>query len=68
MPIAILMVLWGAFMLMTAAGSPDKVKKAKEVLLYAVIGIAIAIMAQGIIFVIRSFLLDFGGGGDGKRM
>ncbi|MFA6354691.1 MAG: hypothetical protein WCX12_03360 [Candidatus Paceibacterota bacterium] len=45
---AILFIFWAAFLYLTAAGDPEKVKKASHTLLYAVIAIVIGLMAYGI--------------------
>lgn len=46
-PLAILVSLWATIILMTAAGNPQQIKKAQEALKWAVIGVAIVIIAQG---------------------
>lgn len=46
-PLAILVSLWAAILLMTAAGNPQQIKKAQDALKWAVIGVAIVIVAQG---------------------
>ncbi len=47
-PIAIIVVLVGAFQFLTSAGAPDKIAKAKQTLFYGVIGIAVVIFAAAI--------------------
>lgn len=44
--LTIVFVIYAAFMYMTAAGDPEKVKKANATILYAAIGLAIAILAK----------------------
>lgn len=39
--IAVLVIVWGGFILLTAAGNADRVKKAKGAITYALIGILI---------------------------
>ncbi|MDP3991666.1 MAG: hypothetical protein Q8P66_02070 [Candidatus Colwellbacteria bacterium] len=41
------MVLWGGFQILTAAGSPERIDKGKKTLLYAVIGTVVIIIAGG---------------------
>jgi hypothetical protein len=48
--------LYAAYLYLTAAGNDERVKKAKQQLLYAVIAIIIAIMAAGLPALINSFL------------
>lgn len=47
--IAIAMILWGAFNILTAAGDEEKVKKGKTVLLQAVAGLIVVFLANSII-------------------
>lgn len=44
-PIAVLMIVAGAILLAVAGGSPDKVKKGKDIITSAVIGVVIALLA-----------------------
>lgn len=43
-PIATLMIVYGAFQILTAAGNPDKFSSGKKTILYAVIGLAIILL------------------------
>ncbi len=43
--IALLMFIWGGFQWLSSAGEPDRVKKGKETLKWAVIGLAVILMA-----------------------
>lgn len=55
MVIALIMLLFSAILYLTAGGSEDRVGKAKSYLLYAIIGIVIAVLA----FSVRPFLVNF---------
>jgi hypothetical protein len=56
------MLIYGGFMYMTSAGNEEQIKKAKNVLTYAIIGIVIIAMA----FLITQFIIGaLGGGGEG---
>ncbi len=46
--VAAIMILVAAFQYLTAGGNEEKVKKAKNSLIYAVIAIAIALVAMGV--------------------
>ena len=46
--IAVVLVLYGGFMWMTAAGNEERVTKAKQILTAALIGLVIIIMAWGL--------------------
>ena len=54
--LSVLVIVAAAFMYLTAAGNPEGTKKAKNFLLYAVIGIVIAILARIIPNIIIQFL------------
>lgn len=47
--IAVIMLIYGGFQYLTSAGSSDKVKNAKNTILYAIIGLVIAIFAYAIV-------------------
>src|SRR3989344_2778327 len=59
-PVAILMILYSGFMFLTAAGSPERIRAGKNALVYAVVGIIVAIAAQGMVLVISNFVLKSG--------
>lgn len=52
--LAPLMIIIGAFYLITAGGDPGRVKTAKMIFLYTGIGILIVLFARGLIAIIRS--------------
>lgn len=47
--IAVVVIIIAGVMFMTAAGDPSKAKKAKDTILYAVVGLVIAILAYAIV-------------------
>jgi hypothetical protein len=49
-------VFYAAYLYLTAAGSEERLGKAKKQLLYAVIAMAIGLMAAGLPFLINAFL------------
>jgi len=55
-PIVAIMVIVGGFMIMTAGGNSEKVKKGKDVVLYAVIGFAVILFAQAVVFILKDLL------------
>lgn len=55
-PIVGLMVIYGAFQILTASDNEDKFKSGKKTILYAVIGYAIIFIASGISLIIRDVL------------
>ena len=46
--IAVLIILWGGFIWMTAAGEPDKVDKAKKMIYSGIIGLVVIFAAYAI--------------------
>jgi Type IV secretion system pilin len=56
MPLSIIMILVGAFQLMTSSGDPEKVSQGRKTILYAAIGFAIALIAGGITSLIKSLI------------
>lgn len=55
-PLAVIMVLVGAFQMMTSAGEPEKISQAKKTMTYAAIGFGIALVAGGITQLIKNVL------------
>lgn len=47
--VAVIMILWGGFTWLTAAGNEEKVEKAREVISAAVIGLVIILLAWAIV-------------------
>ncbi len=58
MTVSLIMLLWAAILYMTAGGAEDKVSRAKNYLIYAVVGIAVAILAYSV----APFLITILGG------
>lgn len=47
--VAVFYVLWAAYTFITAAGDSEKIKSARDRIMYAGIGIIVALLARGII-------------------
>ena len=54
--ISVIFLVWGAFEFVTGEGNPERVSSAKKRLLYAIIGISIALLANGVDDVLRSII------------
>lgn len=54
----IIAVVWAGLLFVTAAGNTDKIEQARHIILYAVIGLVVALLAYGL----RAFLLKQIGG------
>jgi len=53
--LAVIFIIYAAFLYLTSGGVEEKTKQAKDYIIYAVIAIAVAILAKGIIALIGSF-------------
>ncbi|MFA6136187.1 MAG: pilin [Candidatus Paceibacterota bacterium] len=60
--VAVLFILIAAFYFITSSGDDTKVKKAKSMLLYAVIGIVVALLSWGIVKFVEGSLNKGTGG------
>jgi len=60
--LAIIMALVAAYRYATAAGEPEKVGNASKTLLWAAVAVAVAIIAQGIPYIVGSFFTSGGAG------
>ena len=47
--VAVFVIIYAGFLLMTSAGDPGKVKKGKDTILWGVIGLIVSILAYAII-------------------
>jgi phosphotransferase system glucose/maltose/N-acetylglucosamine-specific IIC component len=54
--IAVIMILYGAFLYITAAGNDESIAKAKSVIIYGLIGVLIAILSFAIVSFVASFV------------
>ncbi|GAH21146.1 unnamed protein product, partial [marine sediment metagenome] len=54
--LVVIFVLIGAFNLLTAAGSPEKVKSGRDFIIYASIGMIVAILAKAIPAIVKAIL------------
>lgn len=55
-PLSTLMVLIAGFLYMTGGGNPEKIKTAHKVLIWALVGIGIVLLANSAEVIIRSVL------------
>ena len=56
MALAVMFIIIAAFYFLTAAGSPEKVATARQMLIYAIIGIAVALLAYAIPYIVSGIL------------
>jgi hypothetical protein len=55
-PIVTVMILYGAFQILTAAGEPAKIEIGKKTIWYAIIGFGVVLIAGGISDLINNFM------------
>jgi hypothetical protein len=53
---AIIFVVFGAFQIMTAGGSPEKIKVGRDFILYAIIGLLVGLIAKSIPYIARAII------------
>ena len=54
--IAAIWIILAAFMFVTAAGDPDKTKKARDFVLYALIGVLVGFAAKGLVMLVENIV------------
>ena len=54
--VAVLLIIWGGFQYITAAGNEKRVESAKQTLTYAVIGLIVILLAQVIVTLVGNTL------------
>ncbi|MDD3491612.1 MAG: hypothetical protein PHG13_01415 [Candidatus Pacebacteria bacterium] len=54
--LAAIMIIFAGWQYITAAGDPEKAKKALNSLVYALIGVGIALLAKVLIYLVANFL------------
>ena len=54
--IAVIFIILAAWTFLTAGGNPESVTKARQMLVYAIIGIAVAILAKSVVPIVKAIL------------
>lgn len=54
--IAVIMIIYAAFLYLTAAGKEDQLNKAKTTIIYAVIAIVVAVVARSLVVLVRNII------------
>lgn len=52
-PLVVIMILWSAYLFITAGGNPTTLQKARQTILWTVVGYGILFLASGIVYVIK---------------
>lgn len=64
--IAVIMIIWGGISYVLSAGAADKAKKARDTIVYSVVGLVVAIIAFAIVQFVFSSLGGGNSGGSGS--
>lgn len=56
MAVSSLMIIWGAVLFTTSQGNPDSVSKARQLILFAAVGIAVALFSRAIPAAVKMIL------------
>ena len=51
-----LLIAWGAFMIITAGGAPENLEKGRSYILYALIGLVVALLAKAIPSIVKALI------------
>jgi phosphoglycerol transferase MdoB-like AlkP superfamily enzyme len=54
--VAVIFLIIAAFTFITASGDPDKVGKARNFVLYALIGVAVGVAARGLVALVQTIM------------
>ncbi len=54
--IVAILILWGAFQIVTAAGAPEKVTTGRNFILYALIGLVVAFFARALPAIVKGLI------------
>lgn len=55
-PVAVVMIIWGAFQMLFSGGKPESFENGKNAILYAVAGYGIIVIGWGIVSIIQKLL------------
>ena len=55
--IAVIFLVMAGFFFITAGGNPENVNKARQMLINALIGVAVGLAAKGLVMIIKGFIL-----------
>jgi len=56
MVVVVILILFGAFSIMTAGGSAEGVAKGRSYIVFALVGVAIALLAKALPYIMRSIM------------
>lgn len=56
-PIMALMIIWGGFLFVTATGKEESIRQGKQLILWAVIGFIVILLAKGLIAFLQNIFI-----------
>jgi hypothetical protein len=56
MAVAVIFIIMAAWTFLTAGGNPDSITKARQMLIYALVGVGVAVLARGLPILIASLM------------
>ena len=56
-PIMALMIIWGGFLFVTATGKEESIRQGKQLILWAIIGFIIILLAKGLIAFLQNIFI-----------
>lgn len=54
--VAAIMIVVAGYYFVTAAGNPEQITKARNFILYALIGVVVALLARGMVFLVQKMV------------
>ena len=54
--VAIIFVIYGAYLIMTAGGAPDKIKNGRDFILWSIVGLIVGLLAKSIPSIARTII------------
>ncbi len=54
--LAVIFVVYAAFLYLTSGGDDEKLKAAKKFIIFAVVAIAVALLARGVVFIVQQLI------------
>lgn len=55
--VAVIYLIWSAYYFVTAAGSAEKVEKGKQGIMWALLGVAVALVARGLVALVKKIIV-----------
>lgn len=63
--LGVIVIIWAGLLYVTAGGEEEKIKKAKQAIIWAIVGVTLALLAKGLVMVIQDVLSGGAGNNNG---